>query len=95
MIHRPLQPDDVVQICLPVDDEPEPPVFGSVQIQCDECHRAMWRAPGRPLAQLSVDDQVLRPAPLVMPEVTRWLCTRCGAAAWLLATAGRKHGPGF
>lgn len=86
MIRRPLQPDDVVQVCLPVDGHPEPHVFGSVKIQCDECGCDMWRAPGRPMAQLTADDRMLRPVPLVMPEVTRWLCTRCGAAAWALAS---------
>jgi hypothetical protein len=81
MIGRHVGPDDNVLICLPLDYSPEPVVFGSVVIECDHCGRKMWRAPGRPRAYLGEGGDV-KPAPVVMPDVTVWLCVECGLASW-------------
>ena len=74
MLRLTLKDDDVVLVCMPVD-QAVVVVRGSVVISCDECGRQCWRAPDKPLFQKKASGLV--PATFV-PDPTVLLCLPCG-----------------
>lgn len=78
MLRLTLSAADVVLVCITVDEGRDRMIVrGSWRVQCDECGRECWRAPGPPW--IEPPGQAPRPA-VIFTDPNVLLCVACATA---------------
>jgi hypothetical protein len=80
MFNVTIGPDDQVLVCALIGMRDYEPVPGSIEVECAECGRPVWRSPLPPVAGYDTAKARFLPVPVGAPAPTIVLCISCARA---------------